>query len=106
MLPIDFPLDAIKKRLDAEKNLSKNLEDKDQIEREFFKKKEQVKSSGHHNTFRLVLSREISILYIFIQSMKSPSQRSLTRSPDRTDSSQVNRPTLTSDIPPYINIYH
>ena len=32
-----------KKRFEAEKNLSKNLEDKDRIEREFLKKKEQVK---------------------------------------------------------------
>jgi hypothetical protein len=40
-------LDAIKKRFDAEKHLSKNLEEKDKIEREFFKKKEQVKSYKH-----------------------------------------------------------
>jgi hypothetical protein len=39
--------DAIKKRFDAEKNLSKNMEDKDRIEREFFKKREQVKSDRH-----------------------------------------------------------
>ena len=35
-------LDTMKKRLDTEKSLSKNLEEKDQTEREFFKKREQV----------------------------------------------------------------
>ncbi len=45
-------LDAIKKRLDTEKSLSKNLEDKDKIEREFFKKREQVRSYEHHTSFR------------------------------------------------------
>jgi hypothetical protein len=44
-ISIDFSfinLDTIKKRLDTEKSLSKNLEDKDRIEREHYKKKEQV----------------------------------------------------------------
>jgi hypothetical protein len=43
--------DTTKKRFDGEKHLSKNLEDKDRIEREFLKKREQVnkltKSSIH-----------------------------------------------------------
>ncbi len=39
---INFYLDTIKKRLDTEKSLSKNLEEKDKIEREYFKKREQV----------------------------------------------------------------
>lgn len=37
-------LDSIKKRFDTEKSLSKNLEEKDKIEREYLKKREQVKS--------------------------------------------------------------
>jgi hypothetical protein len=35
-------LDATRKRYKAEKHLSKNLEEKDQIEREFVKKREKV----------------------------------------------------------------
>lgn len=35
-------LDATKKRYHAEKNLSKNLQEKDRIEREFVKKREKV----------------------------------------------------------------
>ena len=34
--------DATRKRFDAEKNLTKNLEEKDRIERESLRKKEQV----------------------------------------------------------------
>jgi len=36
-------LDSIKKRFDTEKYLAKNLEEKDRIEREYLRKKEQVK---------------------------------------------------------------
>ncbi|CAF0822646.1 unnamed protein product [Didymodactylos carnosus] len=37
----ELDVDATRKRFDAEKNLSKNLEEKDKIEREFVKKREQ-----------------------------------------------------------------
>ncbi|CAF0981483.1 unnamed protein product [Didymodactylos carnosus] len=37
----ELAVDSTKKRFDAEKNLSKNLEEKDKIEREFVKKREQ-----------------------------------------------------------------
>jgi isoleucyl-tRNA synthetase len=75
-ISIDFSfiyLDAIKKRLDTEKSLSKNLEDKDKIEREFFKKREQV---------YIMIS---FFANIFIQYTKA---RSFIRLPDI---SQVNR---------------
>jgi hypothetical protein len=38
-----FRIDTTRKRYNAEKNLSKNLEEKDKIEREFVKKREKVK---------------------------------------------------------------
>lgn len=37
----ELDVDSIRKRIDAEKNLNKNLEDKDRIERDFLRKKEQ-----------------------------------------------------------------
>ena len=37
-----FFTDAVKKRFDSEKSLSKNLDEKDRLEREFIKKREQV----------------------------------------------------------------
>jgi len=39
-----FSSDATRKRYNSEKNLSKNLEEKDRIEREFVKKREKVKT--------------------------------------------------------------
>ena len=38
-------VDAMKKRLETEKTLSKNFEEKERTEREFFKKREQVRSN-------------------------------------------------------------
>ena len=38
-------IDAMKKRLETEKTLSKNFEEKERTEREFFKKREQVRSN-------------------------------------------------------------
>ncbi|CAF4274674.1 unnamed protein product, partial [Rotaria sp. Silwood2] len=55
----ELDIDATRKHFDAEKNLSKNLEERDRIEREFLKKKEQqTKQRSDHTIDSLQINKD------------------------------------------------